>query len=366
MKTVWVLGAGQLGAMLRQAGNPLGLTVNPVQADQPLNTVDSLQAQDVVTPEIESWPESETTLCLSQHNNFINRDVFPTIADRKTQKELLDRLNIPTADWLPVEQSSTEDDLYQSLGADVLLKRRTGGYDGRGQHWLHQETDNTTASTIPGDFREQSIAEKAIPFDEEMSVIGVRSRSGELNFYPLTLNKHVNGILKASIGALPRLQALQAQAEAMLSRLLNDLDYVGVMAMECFRVGDTLLVNELAPRVHNSGHWTQAASSINQFEAHLRAVADLPLPAINIKGQAVMINLVGLEYNEAWLAVAGAELYWYNKDVRAGRKLGHINFCAPEADSLQQLAQTLPEEDQKVVDWVLDELQKTSKEQVGL
>lgn len=356
MKKVWVLGAGQLGAMLRQAGNPIGLDVRPIAATQSVDDLAELALDDVVTPEIEAWESAAITDQLAAHANFINRDVFPVIADRLTQKQSLDDFGVATAKWLPVEAESSAEELRESLGDSVLLKRRRGGYDGRGQHWLRDQS-----AIVPEDFKGESIAEQAIPFTAEISIIGVRNQQGETRFYPVSQNHHVNGILKATIGASEKYAHLQAAAEKMLSKVLEGFNYIGVMAMECFIVNDDngkeqLLVNELAPRVHNSGHWTQAGSSISQFESHLRAVTNLPLGQPSIKGLSVMINLVGVDYDLAWLDVSGAEIYWYGKDVRAGRKLGHINFCQPQTSALKQLATLMPEEDQQVFDWVLEQL----------
>ena len=348
-KKVWVLGAGQLGAMMKHAGIPLCVDVEPVAFDAPM--VD-LQDDDAVTAEIELWPQSDVTDQLSAHPHFLNKTVFPRIADRLTQKQLLDDLSIDTAPWRNVETTTQAAELYTALGDTVLLKRRTGGYDGRGQYWLK----SAEGTEVPSDFAGQCIAEQKIPFDEEVSIVGVRDKEGNLFFYPLTLNLHVNGILMASVSPLSRLSHLQAKAESMLGKLLTSLDYVGVMAMECFRVGDDLMVNELAPRVHNSGHWTQSGASISQFEYHVRAVAGLPLAPAVIKAQSVMINLIGTVRNDDWLSVPGAQLYWYGKEVREGRKLGHINFSNNDAaalvDSLNILKAQLPEPYPDVIEWV--------------
>jgi len=359
MSKVWVLGAGQLGAMLRHAGTPLGVDVRPIDANDSLDSLIELNDKDIVTPEIESWAQSETTNKLARHPQFINRGVFPAIADRLTQKQTLDDIAVATAPWMPVSKTTSEESVYAKLGEKVLLKRRRGGYDGRGQHWLR-----TADAKIPVDFRDESIAEKAIPFTDEVSVIGVRSRSGELRFYPLSQNHHVDGILKASISGLnegsEKFGHLQKTAEKMLTKVLEHFNYVGVMAMECFVVEDEsgkqkLLVNELAPRVHNSGHWTQAGASICQFESHIRAMVDLPLGVPSYSGTTVMINLVGAEYDSRWLDVEGARLYWYQKDVRPGRKLGHINLLNPTSDSIVAIAKTLPA-DESVFAWLSEQL----------
>lgn len=339
-KPIWVLGAGQLGAMLKHAGMPLALDVRPVDINEV--SAPALQPDDLVTAEREQWPDTLITHTLAQHPHFINKNVFGRLADRKTQKELIDSLGLSTAPWRNVAGDITANELYDQLGDRVLLKRRTGGYDGKGQHWLRTQDDE-----VPADWQGEAIAEQAIGFDEEVSLIGVRNHAGECVFYPLTLNLHLNGILYASVAPLARLQHLQPQAETMLGKLLNALDYVGVMAMECFRIGDQLLINELAPRVHNSGHWTQTGASISQFEYHLRATADLAIPAARILGQNVMINLIGTTYNASWLSLPLARTYWYGKDVRTGRKVGHINISSTNIDdirnTLRQLKPMLPD-----------------------
>ncbi len=330
-RPIWVLGAGQLGAMLQHAGMPLALDVRPVDINE--KTAPTLQADDLITAEREQWPDTLATQTLAQHPQFINKKIFGRLADRKTQKELIDSLGLATAPWRNVAGDVNANELCNQLGDQVLLKRRTGGYDGKGQHWLRTESDE-----VPADWQGEAIAEQAIHFDEEISLIGVRNRAGNCVFYPLTLNLHLSGILYASVAPLARLQHLQAQAEAMLGKLLNSLNYVGVMAMETFRVGDQLLINELAPRVHNSGHWTQAGASISQFEYHLRAVANMAIPNPQIIGQNVMINLIGVDYNEDWLSLPAARVYWYGKEVRVGRKLGHINVVS---NNITELRETL-------------------------
>ncbi|HMW50014.1 MAG TPA: 5-(carboxyamino)imidazole ribonucleotide synthase [Cellvibrionaceae bacterium] len=351
---IWVLGAGQLGAMLKHAGMPLALEVCPVDIDD--HTAPALAACDWVTAERELWPQTLATQTLAGHPNFVNKDVFGRLADRKTQKELIDSLNIKTAPWRLVAGDITAAQLRADLGEKVLLKRRTGGYDGRGQHWL-----KTPADAVPDDWQGEAIAEQAILFDEEVSLVGVRNRQGECVFYPLTRNLHLNGILYASIAPLKRLQHLQHQAQTMLGKILTELNYVGVMAMEAFRVGDELLINELAPRVHNSGHWSQAGASISKFEYHLRAIANLATPAPQIVGQSVMINLIGTDHNPAWLALPCARTYWYGKEVKPGRKVGHINIVSDNAReliaTLNGLLSALPAEYYgTAINWCLDEL----------
>lgn len=353
--TVWVLGNGQLGAMLTHAGAPLAIDVRAVDIMTPTDEVLPIAPEDIITAEREQWPESNLSLQLSRHPHFVNGPVFARLADRYSQKSLLDKLQIPTAPWTLVDDHTPLAELYHRYGPRVLMKRRTGGYDGKGQHWLKQAQE----SVIPSDWRNHAIAEQAINFDEEVSLVGVRTHTGECQFYPLTLNLHQDGILMASISPLTRLAPLQAQAEAMLSTIMQDLNYVGVMAMECFRVGDTLLVNELAPRVHNSGHWTQAGTHMDQFQLHLRALCGIAIPAPQVNFQCVMVNLIGIEHDPRWLSLPNAELYWYNKEVRPGRKVGHLNLSVPNQtvlhDSISALQAWLPSQYQAPLAWILAE-----------
>jgi len=166
----------------------------------------------------------------------------------------------------------------------------------------------------------------------------------------------------ASISPLTRLNHLQAHAEGMLSAIMHELEYVGLMAMECFRVGDKLLVNELAPRVHNSGHWTQAGTHMDQFQLHLRALCDIAIPQPQVNFQCVMVNLIGIENDPRWLSLPNAELYWYNKEVRPGRKVGHLNLSVPNTavlkDSISALQIWMPSQYQAPLAWILAEFAK--------
>ncbi|KGI83617.1 phosphoribosylaminoimidazole carboxylase, partial [Exiguobacterium mexicanum] len=150
---------------------------------------------------------------------------------------------------------------------------------------------------LPAEIYGECIVEQGIPFDGEVSVIGARNQAGESVFYPITHNLHQEGILRTSVAFPKSATPLQAQAQAMLSAVMDELGYIGVMAMECFVVGDNLLINEIAPRVHNSGHWTQNGASISQFELHLRAILNLPMPSPEVYSPAVMVNLIGTNIN---------------------------------------------------------------------
>lgn len=354
MKPVCVLGNGQLGRMLRQAGEPLGIAVYPVGLDAEPEAVP--YQHSVITAEIERWPETALTRELATHTAFVNRDIFPRLADRLPQKQLLDSLGLATAPWQLLSSASEWPEVFATLGELAIVKRRVGGYDGRGQWRLRPGEQGT----LPPDAYGECIVEQGINFSGEVSLIGARSHQGESVFYPLTHNLHEDGILRMSV-ALPQPNSkLQQQAEKMLSAIMDKLNYVGVMAMECFIVGDRLLINELAPRVHNSGHWTQNGASISQFELHLRAILDLPLPQPVVNTPSAMVNLIGTPVNIQWLSLPLVHLHWYDKEVREGRKVGHLNLNDPEGTalsaSLAARAPLLPAEYQNALRWAQDKL----------
>ncbi|KAE9535373.1 5-(carboxyamino)imidazole ribonucleotide synthase [Ursidibacter arcticus] len=353
--TVYVLGNGQLGRMLRYAGAPLDIDVRPLAFDAP---VFDIEPNSLITAEIERWADTPLTQLLGNHQNFVNLSVFGRLADRLTQKSLLDQLQLSTSPWQLLESPEQWQQVFTNIGEKVVVKRRTGGYDGRGQWIVTPENVEQITSDLFGEV----IAEKFIPFDGEVSLVGARFRNGETRFYPITHNLQQNGILRYSVMnlELPNQQIFQQQAEKMLSAIMNELDYVGVMAMECFVVGDKLLINELAPRVHNSGHWTQLGCSISQFELHLRALLDLPTPVLTPIAPSVMINLIGIEHNNEWLNVPFSQLHWYGKEVRAGRKVGHINLCHTDktqlAHYLKEFKPLLTDDFQSGLEWALGKL----------
>ncbi|HHW7569062.1 TPA: 5-(carboxyamino)imidazole ribonucleotide synthase [Mannheimia haemolytica] len=352
---VYVLGNGQLGRMLRYAGAPLDIEVKPLAFDAP---VFEIEPNSIITAEIERWADTPLTQLLGNHPNFVNLNVFGKLADRFTQKLLLDELNLATSKWQLLESAEQWQDIFQHIGEKVVVKRRTGGYDGRGQ-WI--VTQDSISQITPELFGEV-IAEKFIPFEGEISIVGARFRDGSTRFYPISHNLQQNGILRYSVSDvnLPNQAFYQQQAEQMLATVMQKLEYVGVMAMECFVVGDKLLINELAPRVHNSGHWTQLGCSISQFELHLRALLDLPTPELYQIAPSVMVNLIGIEHNKQWLSLPFSQLHWYGKEVRAGRKVGHINLTHPNKNRLiellEQLRPTLTEDFHSGLDWAINKL----------
>jgi 5-(carboxyamino)imidazole ribonucleotide synthase len=243
--------------------------------------------------------------------------------DRLVEKQLFRRLRIPTA------RIDDEVDTFPAI-----LKTRRLGYDGKGQQIV--ETRPGPGSQIVGGH----VLEERVPFDRELSLLAVRGRSGETAFYPLVENVHEDGILRSS--RVPAPDAPQAEAEEFASRLLVELGYVGVLALELFDVGGRLLANELAPRVHNSGHWTIEGASTSQFENHLRAILGWPLGPTSMRGDVALLNVIGQEPDAAVvLGVPGAHLHLYGKEPRPGRKLGHVTLLDPTDERIEAVRAAL-------------------------
>jgi 5-(carboxyamino)imidazole ribonucleotide synthase len=342
---VGILGGGQLGRMLALAGYPLGLRfkfldndIAPAadlaelltgEFDDPA-VLDAFAAGlDVITYEFENVPVGTARL-LERHT-----PVYPPPAalehaqDRLTEKMLFDRLGIPTAPFIPVDDRETFERALDVVGLPAVLKTRRLGYDGKGQAVLRGPDDVAPAWLRLGG--RPLILEAFVPFQRELSIIGGRGRDGQTVFYPLVQNEHQGGILRCSIAPAPALSPdLQGRAEELAGRLLAALEYVGVLALELFHMDDQLLANEFAPRVHNSGHWTIEGAVCSQFENHLRAVLGWPLGSTAAIGHSAMFNLIGtMPPMERLLAVCGSHVHNYGKPPRPGRKLGHITVCAP-------------------------------------
>ncbi|MGP1957894.1 MAG: 5-(carboxyamino)imidazole ribonucleotide synthase [Arsenophonus sp.] len=351
MKPIFVLGNGQLGRMLRQAGEPLGINVYLINIHDDKFKV--IPCQDsIITTEIEYWPETPIISELVHKPNFINHNILQKLVDRLSQKQLLNSLSLKTVLWKPIKHKTQWPKLFIELGNFLIVKYRTGGYDGRKQWRISPEN----LSILPDYVYGQAIVEKIIPFSEEVSLIGARNIDNQCVFYPLTYNLHQESILMASIIFPKSDKKLQIQAEFMLSTIMKTLNYVGVMVMECFIINNELLINELAPRVHNSGHWTQNGASISQFELHLRAISNLPIPTPSTETIAIMINLIGITLNTKWLSLPLVHLHWYEKNVYLGRKVGHINLCSNNwksiNNSLNIIKTLLPDKYNDIIIWL--------------
>ena len=346
---IGIAGAGQLGRMLGLAAIPLGLkcefldtsdsapaaSVGPVRIGS-LDDADALlglaRDVDVLTPEIENVSSEGLEAAAKQCFVAPPARVVTAAQDRLSEKLLFESFGIPTARYDVVDSLQQAQALSIDANRPRLLKTRRLGYDGRGQRLVHSPQEAAAAFEELGSV--PTIAEELVDFEREVSLIAVRGRSGELAFYPLCENSHRDGILETTIAPYED-EGLQARAELQVGRLMTDNHYVGVLTVEFFVVGDTLVANEMAPRVHNSGHWTIEGAQTSQFENHIRAIAGLPLGSAAAREHAAMLNLVGaMPDRAAVLAVAGAHLHDYGKQPRPGRKLGHCTIVDPDRSRL--------------------------------
>lgn len=350
---VGVLGAGQLARMVGLAGIPLGLEfifLDPSK-DAGANRLGEaltgdyydpeLLAQlaeraDVVTYEFENVPAPVAEFLASHTQVHPAPKALAVAQDRLVEKTFFNEIGIATPQYAAVNSLAELQQVMTSIAYPAILKSRTQGYDGKGQSVLRSADDLSAAWEVLQGV--PAIVEAFVPFDREISIVAVRSVSGDIAFYPVAENVHRGGILRVST-ALDN-DAMQSTAQNYATRLLEALDYVGVLALELFEVNGTLLVNEFAPRVHNSGHWTIEGAETSQFENHLRAIAGLPLGATRLVGYSAMVNFIGgLPDTNDLLALPHTHLHLYDKEPRTGRKVAHVTV---RADSAEQLAELLP------------------------
>lgn len=350
---IGILGAGQLGQMLALAGYPLGnrfvfhdLSGSP-SAEIGETLVDTAQERledflarvDVVTYEFEHLPVTLVERLAQDKPVFPSAQALAVCQNRAEEKALFTRLGIPTPEYRLVNSAAALEVAARELGGrsgkPVVAKSITEGYDGKGQAVLRHPDDAADAWASIG--HRQLIVEAFVEFVREVSIIAVRDQHGEVVFYPMAENQHVDGILRYSLAPMPDLDAqVQATAEGYIKTLLDELDYVGVLTLELFQTGDGLLLaNEMAPRVHNSGHWTMNGAVTSQFENHLRAIQGLPLGRTEARHPTCMINLIGQQgKRESLLSEPDSHLHLYGKSERPGRKLGHVNIVAPDHTTL--------------------------------
>jgi 5-(carboxyamino)imidazole ribonucleotide synthase len=349
--------------MLGLAGIPLGVRCRfldpvggaPASAVGPLVVgalgdeqalTDVVEGADLVTYEWEGvpaeaarWLEPRLPVRPGPHPLAVSQD-------RLTEKATFARLGIGVPGFVAVDDRAGLDDALDELDAPAVLKTRRGGYDGKGQFVLRSRADAGAAFDAIGGV--PLILEALVTFTREVSLLAARGLDGDVRVFPLVENLHRNGILRVSRAPAPGLDDTQQRAaETIAQRLLEDLDYVGVLAVELFECpdgvgGTALLANEMAPRVHNSGHWTIEGAETSQFEQHLRAVLGWPLGSPAARGHAAMCNAIGaLPPRDAVLAVPGARLHDYGKEPRPGRKVGHVTVVADSEDELEMRLDSL-------------------------
>lgn len=346
---IGVIGGGQLGRMLALAGTPLGMDfafLDPAPDACAAALGKHLRADygdqehlrqladqvDLVTFEFESVP-AETVAFLSQFVPvYPSAEALRIARDRLFEKSMFRDLGIPTPAFADILSQADLDAAVASIGLPAVLKTRTLGYDGKGQKVLRAPED------VVGTFAELGsvpcLLEGFVPFTGEVSLVAVRARDGETRFYPLAHNTHESGILRLSVASEGH--PLQSLAEDYVGRVLKQLDYVGVMAFEFFEVDGGLKANEIAPRVHNSGHWTIEGAECSQFENHLRAVAGLPLGSTAKVGQSAMLNFIGeVPAVEQVVAIDDCHLHHYGKAFKAGRKVGHATLRSNDMATLK-------------------------------
>ncbi|GAB2533651.1 5-(carboxyamino)imidazole ribonucleotide synthase [Rhodanobacter koreensis] len=349
-----ILGGGQLARMLALAAAPLGVKTLVVDSSvdacagqvAPLVAADwadyaaleAFAAQvDVVTFDFENVP-AETAHWLAARVTVSPAPQALAVAqDRLAEKTLFRECSLPTPEFMAVDTREDLDQAIAAIGTPAILKTRRLGYDGKGQFRLKSVADADAAWAALGAQASKHglILEAFVPFDRELSVIAVRGRDGDFRTWPLTRNWHTDGVLAMSLAPALDIEQLQQRATTLARTLAERLDYVGVFALELFVKDGELLGNEMAPRVHNSGHWTIEGAHTSQFENHVRAVLDLPLGDTGARGMSAMFNWIG-DLPAAAPVLQAVDAHWhdYGKQARPGRKVGHATLCAPDAVQL--------------------------------
>jgi 5-(carboxyamino)imidazole ribonucleotide synthase len=356
---VLVLGAGQLARMMSLAGAPLNIRisafdvvsekiVHPLTQEVLGSGLDSaIEQADVITAEFEHIPHEILHHCEKSGKLLPGAQAIKTGGDRRLEKSILDESGVKSAKYYVIKTKDDFDDAIRHVGTPMVLKTALGGYDGKGQWRVKTSSDADEIwpeiqNSIESTENQAIVAEEFVPFDREVSLVGVRDKAGNIVIYSLSENIHTKGVLSLSTSIDE--PELQNQAHSMFASVADTLNYTGVLALEFFDVGGMLLVNEIAPRVHNSGHWTQQGAETCQFENHLRAVCGLPLGSTKLVRPTSMINILGEDtLPEAILGTEGCHVHWYGKEKRPGRKMGHINVCADNHARLEQTLHSLTE-----------------------
>ena len=351
---VGIVGAGQLGRMMALAGYPLGLDFLFLDKDAgtPGGQVAPLLAGALDDRELLGQLAQRCQVVTFDWEN-VGVEAFEGLPDggarispplralaaaqdRLTEKRCFDLLGIPTTRYAAVDSRESLELAVRGIGLPGVLKTRRMGYDGKGQFVLRKREDLERAWDALG--ASPLLYENLVPFDSEVSIIAARGLDGSMAFYPLNLNVHHEGILRLTRAPYGN-AALTRQAQRAARKLLEHFQYVGVLTIEFFVKRGKLIANEMAPRVHNSGHWTIEGAETSQFENHVRAIAGLPLGSTKPRGHSAMVNLIGrMPAREPLLGEPGLHWHDYGKSARPGRKLGHLTLCETSAKSRDRRA----------------------------
>jgi 5-(carboxyamino)imidazole ribonucleotide synthase len=349
---VGVLGGGQLARMLAIAGAPFGVRIVQLTPEAPAGEglIETIAASftdraalrhladdvDVLTYETENVPAETVEFLSTMAPLHPPIRALVTAGDRWAEKTLFEQLDIPTAPFVRVAEQHDLEHAAAITGLPAVVKTRRFGYDGRGQMVCRTEEELLSAWDRLGGV--PLLCEAFVQFDREISLVAVRSSAGEVRCYAPGENIHEQGILRASIAPAPDLsEETQATAATYVRRILDTHDYVGVLALELFQQGESLYANEMAPRVHNTGHWTIEGAESSQFENHLRAILGWPLGSTAHHGWSVMVNIIGQAPPlPTLLGIAGAHVHLYGKEPRPGRKLGHVTLSANSANEARR------------------------------
>lgn len=362
---VLVFGAGQLAQMMYLAAAPLGVevyavdvnareVVNPMSKQKLDMTIEyAISDANMVTAEFEHVPEDLLLLAEKSGKLSPNMDAILTGADRVREKRVLESTMINNCEHMIIKHVEQLAEAIDALGSKIIFKASRDGYDGYGQ-WRYLSPDELPklqqAFASLDLQRVPLVAEKMLSFDREISMIGARDANGNTAYFDIAENLHHEGQLHVSIAPATGLTiSTQQQAQAIFDRLTSALSYVGVLSVEMFQTGEELIVNEIAPRVHNSGHWTLKGADTSQFEQHIRAVLGFPLGDTSTKQVTAMVNIIGCtSFSRDLISIPGCHLHWYGKELREKRKMGHINVVASSynelGDKLLALLQYLPVE----------------------
>ena len=358
-RRVAVLGGGQLGRMLALAGLPLGIELRVLEkggapaagcavhiegklesAVDDAVRADLLKGVEAATFEVEHVPLAAAAAVAAEIPLRPSLEALEVAGDRLFEKQHLRKFGLQVAEFAELGDESAVEAAIATTGLPGFVKVRRQGYDGRGQRFVESADEMREAVRELGG---GCIVERPVDFSREVSLVCARATTGEEAFYPLVENTHVDGILVETRAPAPDVSPeLQAEAEAAAHAIFAGLDYVGVLTIEFFQTAAGLVVNEIAPRVHNSGHWTIEGAATSQFEQHLRAIVGLPLGATTARGEVSMRNCLGsMPEAAAVLAIPDAHLHDYDKAARPGRKVGHVTLVAPDVATLAERRQAL-------------------------